>query len=62
MHYCCFRLPLASVSLTAVQCKHILAVQMARRLGKCIERAVTQDELLTIVCVDVDPRPEGENG
>jgi hypothetical protein len=29
-------------------------VKIARRLGKCVERTVTQDELVGIVCPDMD--------
>lgn len=32
------------------QCKHVLAVQIARRLGKCVERTVAPDELVALVC------------
>ncbi|KAF8513154.1 hypothetical protein BU17DRAFT_53574, partial [Hysterangium stoloniferum] len=31
-------------------CKHVLAVQIARKLNMCIERAITQDELVAVLC------------
>ncbi|KAF8495863.1 hypothetical protein JB92DRAFT_2747337, partial [Gautieria morchelliformis] len=39
-------------------CKHVLAVQIAQRLGKCVERTVTQDELVGIVCQGMEPEAD----
>ncbi|KAF8578017.1 hypothetical protein K439DRAFT_1363359, partial [Ramaria rubella] len=41
-----------------VMCKHVLAVKLARRIDKCVERTITQDELVLIVCPDLDPEFE----
>ncbi|KIJ49557.1 hypothetical protein M422DRAFT_204963 [Sphaerobolus stellatus SS14] len=41
------------ISDNQAMCKHVLAVQLARRLGRCSERSVTHDELLCVVCPEV---------
>lgn len=40
--------------ILVMKCKHVLAVKLASRLGRCIERNVTEDGLIETSVIDVD--------